>query len=156
MNNNFYSRLLHIIIEDKEGFDTLVEADNVLGLNVTSEDIINFLEFASSSNTLNNPIIGNVIITEGDILSTLKIINDLQSHTGLYKIYINNDNLGINTYLISRANMIYQELGLDLKLEIDYSDNYNALLNELVTIVGSEEFILETNEDFPNANHIVV
>ena len=52
--------------------------------------------------------------------------------------------------------MIYQELGLDLKLEIDYSDNYNALLNELVTIVGSEEFILETNEDFPNANHIVV
>lgn len=154
--NSIYKKILEIINAEKEAFDTLISADNVLGLNVTSEDIINYLEFVSDDNSLSGPIIGNVIITEGDILSVLKIINDLKNNTGEYILYINDDNLGTITYLISRANMIYKEFGLNLIIKIDYSDNYNAYLDTLVTIIGSLEFIEESKLDFSNANHIIV
>jgi len=156
MINSIYKRLLEKILEEKESFDTLISADNVLGLNVTSEDIINYLEFANDDNTLNGPIIGNVIITEGDILSILKIVNDLKNYSGEFTVYINEDNLGTNTYLITRANQIYKEYNMNLNIKIDYSENYNLYLKTLVTIIGSKEFIEESKMDFDNANHIIV
>jgi len=156
MNNSIYKMLLNKIEEEKESFDMLIDADNVLGLNVSSEDVINYLDFASDDKSLNGPILGNVIITEGDILSILKIINDLKNNKGEYILYINNDNIGTITYLVSRANKIYKELEMDLLIKIDYSDNYNEYLDSLVTVIGSETFIKESELDFNNANHIIV
>ena len=156
MKNSIYKRLLEFVMEEKEDFDMLISADNVLGLNVSSEDIINFLDFSIFENALNAPILGNVLITEGDILSVLKIIEFLQNYSGEYTIYINEDNLGTNTYLISRANMIYKEYGLELNIKIDYGKNYNQYINSLVTIIGSDNFIKEAKQDFSNANCIVV
>lgn len=151
-----YKRLLEIINYELDSFDTLISADNVLGLNVTTEEIINYLEFASDFNSLKSPIIGNIIITEGDILSVLKILNDLKNYNGEYILYINGDNLGTITYLVSRANIIYKENNLNLLIKIDYSENYNNYLNELVTLIGSETFIEESFKDFSNANKIIV
>ena len=156
MTNSIYKRLLNMIIAEKENFDILVSADNVLGLNVTSEDIVSYLEFSNDFNSFNSPIIGNVIITEGDILSILKIINDLRNNNGEYILYINDDNLGTISYLVGKANKIYRELEKDLIIKIDYSTNYNTYLNTLVTIVGSKEFNKETEKDFSNANHVIV
>ena len=156
MNNSIYKRLLEIISNELEAFNTLISADNVLGLNVTSEEILNYLEFAKDENSLSGPILGNVIITEGDILSILKIINDLKYNEGEYLLYINNDNLGTITYLVSRANMIYKEFGINIKIQIDYSDNYNVYVNTLVSIIGSDAFILESKKDFNNANQIMM
>ena len=82
MNNDIFMNLLNKIMEEKESFDMLIDADNILGLNVTSEDIINFLEFNNSSELLTNNIVGNIIITEGDILSVLKLIHDLVYYEG--------------------------------------------------------------------------
>lgn len=156
MINSIYNGLLNMIMAEKENFDVLVSADNVLGLNVTSEDIINYLEFSNGNNSLNSPIIGNVIITEGDILSVLKVINDLKNNTGEYVLYINDDNLGTISYLVGRANRIYKNLGINIIIKIDYSKNYNEYLDTLVTVVGSKEFNKETEFDFSNANHIIV
>ena len=156
MTSSIYKKLLNMIMAEKNNFDILVSADNVLGLNVSSDDIVNYLEFSNDLNSLNSPIIGNVLITEGDILSVLKIINDLRNNTGEYIIYINDDNLGTISYLVGKANKIYRELEKDISLKIDYSKNYNAYLNTLVTIVGSKEFNKETEKDFSNANHIIV
>ena len=103
-----------------------------------------------------SPIIGKVIITEGDILSVLKVINDLKYNNGNYILYINNDNISTNTYLVNRANYIYKKMGIDLNIEIDYSYNYNNYLDKLVTVIGSNEFNLESKNDFSNANHINV
>ena len=72
MINSVYKKLLDYINSERESFNMLVDADNILGLNVDSEDIISYLEFASDNNSLNGPILGNVIITEGDALSVLK------------------------------------------------------------------------------------
>ena len=156
MINSVYKKLLDYINSERESFNMLVDADNILGLNVDSEDIISYLEFASDNNSLNGPILGNVIITEGDALSVLKIINDLKTLHGKYVLYINDSNIGTITYLVSRANLCYKDLGLDIIIEIDYSENYNKYLDTLVTVVGSEEFVLESEIDFTNANKIIV
>ena len=154
MNNNLYKRLLENLVIDRENFEILVNADNELGLNVTSDEIINYLEFYK--NDLKNVIMGNVIITEGDVLSVLKLINDLISYEGEFTLYINDDNLGTISYLVKIANELYKEFNLNLTITIDYSKNYNKYLNTLVTIYGSKTFISETNCDFPNANKIIV
>lgn len=151
-----YKRLLELINSELDSFDTLISADNVLGLNVSVDEIINYLEFASDNNSLNGPIIGNVIITEGDILSILKILNDLKNYDGEYTLYINGDNLGTITYLVSRVNKIYKENNINVFVKIDYSENYNNYLNELVTIIGSDVFINESSNDFSNANKVIV
>ena len=156
MNNNVYKRLLEIIKSEADDFKTLVDADNIFDLNVTSEDILNFLEFTPAENVLNAPIVGNILITEGDILSVLKIIHDIANYSGRYILYINDDNLGTITYLVKLANKIYQELNINIILEIDYSKNYNRYLNELVTIIGSEDFVKTASIDFPNANQIII
>ena len=156
MNNNIYKRLLEIIKGEEEDFKTLVDADNILGLNVTPEDIINYLEFTQDEKVLNDSIIGNILITEGDILTVLKIIHDIVNYSGKYIIHINDDNIGTNTYLVKLANKIYQELNLNVELEIDYSKNYNKYLNELVTIIGSDDFVKTVSYDFPNAKEIII
>ena len=156
MNNSIYKNLLLKIIEEKQGFDVIINADNVLGLNVTSEDIINYLEFAPDTNSLNGLIVGNIIITEGDVLSIIKLINDLKIYTGEVTLYINDDTIGTNTYLAKTATDIYNNLELDLKIVVDYSNNYNAYVKSMVTIIGSKTFIEECENDFTNANKIVV
>ena len=156
MNNNIYKRLLEIIKSEEEDFKTLVDADNILGLNVTHEDIINYLEFTQDENVLNDSIIGNILITEGDILTVLKIIHDIVNYSGKYIIHINDDNIGTNTYLVKLANKIYQELNLNVELEIDYSKNYNKYLNELVTIIGSDDFVKTATNDFSKAKEIII
>lgn len=154
--NNVNDRLLEIIREEKEDFDMLINADNVLGLNVTSEDIMDYLEFTTSNNVLTAPIIGNIIITEGDILSVLKIIHNIVNYEGIYILYINEDNLGTNSYLVGRANKIYKELNLNVQLELDYSENYNKHINSLVNLIGSKDFVATASVDFNNANKIIV
>ena len=156
MSNNIYKRMLEIIKSEEEDFKTLVDADNILGLNVTPEDIINYLEFTQDENVLNESIIGNILITEGDILTVLKIIHNIVNYSGKYIIHINDDNIGTNTYLVKQANKIYQELNLNVALEIDYSKNYNKYLNELVTIIGSDDFVKTVSMDFPNAKEIII
>lgn len=154
--NNFYIRLLKFISEDREAFNTLVDTDNTLGLNVTSDNIINYLEFGINNDIFKSPIIGNVIITEGDILSTLKIISNLTKYEGEYILYINEDNAGTNTYLVTRANLIYKEMNLNLNISIDYSENYNKYLDRIVTLIGSEDFLKTASKDFTKANQILV
>ena len=155
-NNSVYQRLLKIINSEVNDFKTLVNVDNVLGTGVTSEEILNYLEFTQDGYVLNAPIVGNILITEGDILSILKIIHDIINYTGKYILYINDDNIGTNTYLVKLANKIYKELNINVVLEMDYSKNYNKYLNELVTIIGSDNFVKTVSYDFPNANQIII
>jgi len=156
MKNNIFKKLLEYINEERESFETLISADNILGLSLNSDDIINYLEFVNEDNILKLPIVGNIIITEGDILSVLKVIHDIVNYQGEYVIYINEENVGINIYLIDRANKIYNELNLNVKLSVDFSRNYNDYLDSLVTILGSENFVLTASKDFKNVNKIIV
>ena len=155
MNNNIYKRILEVIEEQLEAFKTIVNVDNTLGLNVSVEDITNYLEFEIKEENLKEEI-NNIIITEGHILSILKIINYLHFTSGEYTLFINSDNIGTITYLIKITNEIYKELGINVFINIDYNDNYNQYLNEDVTIIGSNRFVEECKNDFSKANFIIV
>ena len=156
MNNDIYLKLLEVINAEREAFETLVNADNALGLNLTSNDIINYLEFSSINKPVSYQVVGSVIITEGDILSILTILRGLVFYEGKYLLYINDDNRAINTYLVNKINKIYKELCINTEVEIVYSKNYNKHLNELVTAIGSEEFINAVSKDFNNINKIIM
>ncbi len=157
MNNIFiYRKLLDYIKKEREAFDILVNADNTLGLSPSSNDIIDFLEFSNDAKTLTAPIAGNILLTEGDVLTTLKIIHDIINYEGEFIIHVNESNVGVNTYLIDRANKIYQDYNLNINLKIDYAPNYNAYLNSLVSIIGSEDFVKVASLDFKNANQIIM
>lgn len=156
MNDTIYRKLLFKINEEKKSFNKLVDVDNNLGLNVKIEEIINFLELTKGEKLLKGVVVGNVIITEGDIIGILKIIHDLINLEGEYTLYINDFNNAINTYLVSKANSIYEELGKNIKIKIDYSRNYNNYLNDLVTLVGSQSFINAVAVDFTNPNKIII
>ena len=156
MNNDFFMNLLDKILEEKDAFEMLINADNVLGLNVTCDDIINYLEFNNSSEALTNSIVGNIIITEGDILSILKLVHDLVFYEGEYYLYINHDNIGTISYLVSRSNEIYRNFNLPVHITIIYDDNYNKYLQDQVTILGGSDFINTAYKDFVNYHLIVV
>lgn len=156
MNYKIFSKMLLKINNNHNNFKKLVNIDNTLGLNVSSEDIENILEFSSSTKLLNGPIIGNIIITEGDIKSILLIIHDLVNYIGNYTLFINNDNIGTITYLVKLANEVYEELDMNVKINIDYNNNYNKYLNNMVTIIGSKIFIEEVSIDFKEKNIVII
>ncbi len=153
--NSLYKRLVDIINSNKEKFLTLINADNRENLNISGEEVLNYLEFFPNEKALKYPIVGTTIITEGDILTILKIIHDIADYEGIYTIFINADNMGTNAYLIKKANEICQQLKINVELKIDYSRNYNAYLTSLVTIIGSQIFVETASLDFDNANKII-
>lgn len=150
-----YDKLLVVIQNNYDDFIRLVNADNTLGLNTTPEEIIDFLEFASDDLEVGE-ITSNIIITEGDILSILKVIGILTSYSGNYIIYINEDNINTNTFFIRIANMLYFKLGVNIKLKVDYSKNYNDYLEEKVMLIGSKNFASYAHDDFREVNEIIV
>ncbi len=156
MNNGIYELLSQKIINNIDEFNNLLNLDNPLGLEPTTNDILEYLEFTNTETVLNDNNFNNVIITEGDVLSTLKIIHDLSFYEGSYILYINDNNKAINTFLIRLACQIYNEYELNIKIKIDYSKNYNDFLEVPVTLIGSEEFINAAAKDFVNCNKIEV
>lgn len=157
MENSFYDRMLDVISGEREAFDILVSADDVNGYGVKSSEIINFLEYSSNEQfMLKDKIFGNILITEGDIMSILLILNDLCSYNGEYLLYINNTNMGTITYLVKVANHIYESVGLNVHLQIEYSKNYNNYINEDVSIVGCEELVMAASKDFNNPKKIII
>lgn len=156
MKNKIFIKLLDYIYKDKEVFDASVKADNTLGINISSNDIVDYLDYSFEDLTKTDQIRGNVIITEGDVESVLRAIKDLENYKGDYILFINKDNMAIISYFIKRANDIYKELNIPVKILIDYSDNYNKYINELVTIIGKETFINTVSKDFKNSNLVIV
>ena len=158
MNNVFiYRKLLDYLKEEEEAVKILINADNELGLLPTYDEVVEYLEYSFEEKTLSGPLVGNIFLTEGDILSTLKIVHDLvNSPEGKYTLFINEMNIGLNTYIVDKVNKIYDEYNLDLKINLDYRKNYNQYLNSLVTIVGSEDYVMTASKDFKNANQIIV
>lgn len=156
INNGMFIRLLDYIKDDYESFKTLVDTDNNLDLNVKIDNIINYLEFTNEEKLINEEILHNYIITEGDILSILKIIHDIVYYIGDYTLYINGDNIGTITYLVRRANQIYEEYEISVHIDIDYSNNYNKYLNKRVTVIGNNNFIKEISNDFTDSQNIEV
>ncbi len=154
--NEIYNKLLEIIGEDPQEFQTVVNADNPAGIGITCEELWDFLEFSINEDYLNKEINSSILITNGNVYTTLKIIHDLAFKTGNFIIYINENNVSTNYYFMKMANKIYEKLGLNVQIRADLSRNYNKYLDQSVTLIGSESFMREAKKDFSNANVIII
>ncbi len=154
--NEIYNQLLQVINYDREAFDKVVYADNPSGIGINSNDLIEYLEFSINEDYLNHEIKTKVIITNGDVYTTLKIIHDLAFEKGIYILYINDNNVSTNYYFVSMVNKIYEKLNINVNINIDMRKNYNDYLNEEVTIIGSSNFVREAKKDFTKANVIII
>ncbi len=152
--NEIYNKLLEIINSHKDEFKSIIDLDNKYGFGLTSDEIINFLEFSINEDYLKKEIKTNIIITNGDVYTTLKIIHDLAFETGKYFLFINNNNIASNYYFVSMANKIYENLELDVEIQLDMNLNYNKYLDKEVTLIGSKNFISEAKNDFSKVNII--
>ena len=52
------------------------------------------------------------------------------------------------------ANKIYENLELDVEIQLDMNLNYNKYLDKEVTLIGSKNFISEAKNDFSKVNII--
>ena len=156
MNNGIYGVLLEYLTNDLENFSKLLNLDNPLGLGPTVDDILEYLEFTNTETVLDQEIHNKVLITEGDILSVLKIVHDISFLEGDFLLYINAENEAIISYLIKIVNKIFIDYDLKLRIKIDYDLNYNAYKDAPVTIIGSEEFVNTAGKDFQNKEIIIV
>ncbi len=156
MNNGIYDVLLEYLTNDLDNFSKLLNLDNPLGLGPTVDDILEYLEFTNTETVLEKEINNKVLITEGDILSILKIVHDLAFLEGDFLLYINAENKAIISYLIKIVNKIFVDYDLKLRIKIDYDLNYNAYKDTPVTIIGSEEFVNTAGKDFNNKELIIV
>ena len=89
MNNGIYSVLLEKITDNEDDVKRLISLDNPLGLGPNYSDMMEYLEFTNIDKVLGDNKFNKVIITEGDILSTLKVIHDLSFWENNYILFIN-------------------------------------------------------------------
>ena len=117
-----------------------------------NEKLSKFLKDNTINRFFSSPIIGNIIISDGDVYNTLKIINDLAFLKGNF-ILLTKGN--INDYFIKRANNIYQDLNLNVSLELKNIEDYSLYLDSYLTIIGNEEFVLRIKDSFKYSNYII-
>jgi hypothetical protein len=154
--NNIFIALYNKIANQREDFSVLLNADRIDSVNININDILDFLEFSNDVKNLNGDINNHIIITEGDIMSILRIVHDLANEKGIYILFINDENKAVITYLINSANDLYKKMNIEVEIKIDYSRNYNYYLNDDVTIIGSDEFVNTAKDDFTNYEIIIV
>ena len=117
-----------------------------------NEKLSKFLKDNTINRFFSSPIIGNIIICDGDVYNTLKIINDLAFLKGNF-ILLTKGN--INDYFIKRANNIYQDLNISVTLELKNIEDYSLYLDSYLTIIGNEEFVLKIKDSFKYSNYII-
>ena len=117
-----------------------------------NEKLSKFLKDNTINRFFSSPIIGNIIISDGDVYNTLKIINDLAFLKGNFLLLTKGN---INDYFIKRANNIYQDLNLNVSLELKNIEDYSLYLDSYLTIIGNEEFVLRIKDSFKYSNYII-
>lgn len=117
-----------------------------------NEKLSKFLKDNTINRFFSSPIIGNIIISDGDVYNTLKVINDLAFLKGNFLLLTKGN---INDYFIKRANNIYQDLNLNVSLELKNIEDYSLYLDSYLTIIGNEEFVLRIKDSFKYSNYII-
>jgi len=150
MNNEVTKELLKNIDNDRESLNIILENDRIYN-PLKLDDLIRLIYINKDSFL---PFNGHTLLTEGDIEAIIKIIISLTRQEGNYILFINHSNIGTITYLIKAINKIYERLGINVFIEIDYSRNYNFYMNDHVTLIGSKDFVNTSKHDFIDAELI--
>lgn len=149
MNNPVFNKLMQYLVLDD--ITKLKDQEDF-----TKEELLAFLQESNTSSYLTSPIIGNTIITDGNLYTTLKIINDLALQQGSFVLLTSKNNERLNNYLVSRACEIYKSLNIDVSLTIYMVQSYDSYIDHYLTLIGNENFVLKGKSLFPYCNYIII
>ncbi len=149
MSNLVFNKLIQYLVLDD--IEKLTDKNDF-----SQEELLSFLQDSNTSSYLTSPIIGNTIITDGNIYTTLKIINDLALQQGNFALLISKEYESINAYLVKRASEIYKSLNINVSITLYTLDSYNNYIDRYLTLIGNENFVLSGKKVFPYCNYIIV
>lgn len=150
--NAFYDEFFKLLIEDKVVFSKLIEIDNkVMRTNLTFDDY--YREFWNLANRkVDSWKIEKktLFITEGSPLLTFIILRQLINIDIECILFINQNFVGVNKWLVDRMISISGE---SIKLVLDTDINYNKYIkmDDLkIVSLGEENLFYCVMEDFKN------
>lgn len=137
--------LINCFEEEKESLLKLIELDNkIMHSHISYQDLYLFLQkeqnfvYSIKENTL--------FITEGNPFLTISILKTIYSTNYQHILFVHQNFLGINKWLIAR----YNEIIGNQQMILDYDPNYNKYFNLKINIlpIGESIFIEEVTKDF--------
>lgn len=150
--SNYYDEFFKVLIEDKVVFSKLIEIDNkVMRTNLTFDDY--YREFWNLANRkVDSWKIEKktLFVTEGSPLLTFIILMQLINIDIECILFINQNFVGVNKWLVDRMISISGE---SIKLVLDTDINYNKYIkmDDLKIVpLGEENLFYCVMEDFKN------
>lgn len=140
----WFSYIKERIIENQELINNLIKIDeNNVGYNISIDYLVQFLAINKKiSNYFKEDLDNNTFITEGNPISLLAILND--SINKNIDIFINEENVAINTWIIKTYNEFLDEYNF-IKPNIILKSNFDIKTDKAI-VIGSESFCLEMNK----------
>lgn len=141
---NLRDYLINCIIEEKDIINELLYIDNKIQYtHLNYEELVDKLNNVSKINLDND--LNFVALTDGEVETVFKV---LISVSKLDIIYVDKKSLGINKYLVSRANMFYE----NNNIQLDITDDYRKYLSSEYSIIisGFDTFVEELSKEFRN------
>lgn len=143
---NLKEYLINCFLEEREIIEQLIYIDNsIQKTNFTYEQMLNEIKELDVDNkqVINEQCIA---ITDGELKTVFKILISIPT---LNTLWVDRTSLGINKYLVSRANEFYQEERINLDITKDYWKYKNS---EYPIIISGFDFFVEgISEDFKDA-----
>lgn len=140
----WFSYIKERIIENQELVNNLIKIDeNNVGYNISFDYLVQFLAINKKiSNYFKEDLVNNTFITEGNPISLLAILND--SINKNIDIFINEENVAINTWIIKTYNEFLDEYNF-IKPNIILKSNFDIKTDKAI-VIGSESFCIEMNK----------
>ncbi len=139
--------LYNHLLDEKDIILSLLDIDNnICHTNLKYEDLIEMfskLEILKNINTSNN------FICNGEIFVVLEIL--INYAPLIINLYIDRRFVAINSWLVKRCLNYYNDLGYQLDINLDTSDNFLKYINLPNNIVlGDQTFIKSMKQELKN------
>ena len=138
--------LINCFLEERELIEELLYIDNnIQHQTLTYEQLLNEINnIEVTYKHIDNNLC--VAITDGEFKTVVKILIGIST---LNTLWVYRTSLGINKYLVSRANEFYQEERINIDITRDYWKYKNSKYP--IIISGFDTFVEEMSQEFGDA-----
>ncbi len=140
--------LLDTLLYEKETVEQLIEIDNdIMNTKYTYDGYYDGIKKLFDKDVENINLNSNsLFVTEGDVLLTLDILRRLEKARKKVVIFINQNYVGLNKWVMKK----FYEITDNYNVELDTSNNYDEYIDDgyKVIPVGEDALVSQVLEDF--------
>lgn len=158
------NEFIESLIIDRNKIEDLSKIDfKVMGYSYDISSLFNLIEKYQSDEVdiYQFDLVSKVvlIITEGDPLISLKLIISNIILNKKVVLFINNNFVGINTFLINKMTNLKINYNLNSEIYLDINNNYNKYIKvenkfDEIIYIGKQEAFEKIKKDFNNLKYI--